>query len=394
MPALAAVPVLAILAIAVLAILLLLAWEQFANAVSQLVPSWHLPGLGNLRGWITGHIADAYHGVAGYLDKYVAPLVHFISSPFVVITALVNELGALDHSLYSFTARVVTITVPRAVAVLRGEARALENRVRSYALSLQRAAMAYALTEARAVESEAHAWVLQARADAVRLVDAAEAYARAGDLAVAAEALHLVGDARTFAAQLYQQGLAFARAEVAAAESAAGALFRQAESDLVLTLRKAESYADAAAQAAASAALAGLAGVLVTDLDQLWPAVPAVIDDVIDVAAGAFTDVVDDLRGLSRDLPAGLPAAIALSLGIAVPLLRLAKDCTIPNCRNLSQFGREIQDLFSLVEDGALLALLTAAATDPEGAADEVQNTLAGGMTTLANGFADLIGVR
>lgn len=393
MPALAAVPALAILAIAGLALLLLLAWQQFANAVAKLVPSWHIPGLGNIRGWITDHIADAYRDVAGYLDKYVAPMTHFIGSPFVVITALVNELGAVDHSLYNFTVRVITVSIPRAAAVLRSEARALENRLKLYALGLQHAAMVYALTEARAVESEARTWVAQARAEAVRLADAAEVYARAGDLIVAAQALRLVGDARAFAGQLYQQGVAFTRAEVAAAESAAAALFRQAESDVVLNLHRAESYAVAAAQAAASAALADLTGVLVTDLDQLWPAVPAVIDDVIDVAAGAFTDVVDDLRGLARDVPASVPAAIAAALGIAIPLLRLAKDCTIPNCRNLSQVGRDLQELFGLVEDGALLALLAAVAADPEGAADAATTELAGGMTALANEFADLIGV-
>lgn len=371
-----AVPAVAVLVIAGLALLLLLAWQQFADAVSKLIPSWHIPGLGNIRGWITDHIADAFHDVAGYLDKWIVPMVQFIGSPFVVLAALINETGALAHSLYDYTSRVITVTIPRAVAVLRTEAAALEARVKGYALTLQHAALAYALAQARAVETEARTWALDARADAVRLFDTAEADTIARVAAADAAAVRLFGDAKAFADQLYRDGAAFTRAEVAAAESAAAALFRQAETDVLLGIKRAEAYADAAAIAAASTAIAGLTGVLVTDLDQLWPAVDTAIGDVIDVAAGGFTDVVSDLQNLARDVPGSLPAAIAASLAVAVPLLRLAKDCTIPNCRNLSQVGRDLQELFGAVETGALLALVGEAARNPEGTADVLTGTL------------------
>jgi len=393
MPVLA-IPAAAVLIIAGLALLILLAWQQFANALSKLIPSWHIPGFGSLRGWITDHIADAYHEVAGYLDKYIDPAVKFVTSPFVVIMALVNEMGALDHALFNFGVRIVTVTIPRAVAVLRREAAALELRVKAYALTLRAEAELYAHAQALLVEAEARTFALAARADAVRLFTVAESDARGFALAARADAVRLFDDARAFSARLYDDGTAYTRAQVAAATATAAGLFRQAEADVILRLGQAEAYADKAATAAASAALAGLAGQLATDLDQLWPAVPAVIDDVIDVADGAFTDVLSDLRGISRAVPGSLPAAIAVSLGIAVPLLRLAKDCTIPNCRNLSQVGRDLQSLFDLVEDGALLALLAAAATDPEGAATDALSGLAGPMTGLADEFADLIGVR
>lgn len=370
------IPAGAVLIAALFALLLLLCWDQFAKALAALVPSWHLPGTGSIRDWITGHIHEAYSSVAGYLDKYVSPLTKFIVAPVVVLTGLFNEAGALDHALFDFGVRIIKVTVPRAVAVLRGEAAALERRVKAYALILKAESMVYAHGQALWALAQATDLYREARALSVALYNQSSAFTRTEVALAEAAAVTLYHDARAFSTALYNQSTAFTRSEIAGARADAAALFRQAQATVELRFGQAEAYAEAAAAAAASAAVAGLTGALVTDLDVLWPVAVGAIDDVIDVAEGAFTDAVSDLRGLAREIPDSLPAAIATSIAVAIPLLRLAKDCTIPNCRNLSQVGRDFQALFGAFEAGGLLALVAAAARDPEGTAHLLNDTL------------------
>lgn len=386
------IPAGAVIILALFALLLLLAWDQFARAVSALAPSWHIPGAGSLRGWILDHIHDAYNTVAGYLDRYVAPLTRFVVAPVVVLTSLFNEAGALDRALYNFGVRIVTVTVPRAVAVLRSEAAALERRVRAYALTLKAEAQVYAHGQALWSLAQSTLLYQQARGFTVTLYNQSTAFTRAEVAQAEAVAAGFYHDSRVFAAGLYDQSVAFTRAQIGAAEAHAAVLFGQAAHTIEVRFGEAEAYAKTAADAAATAAVAGLTGALITDLDQLWPVAVGAIDDVIDVADGAFADVLSDLRGISRAVPTSLPGAIAGTLGIALPLIKLARDCTIPNCRNLSQVGRDLQSLFGLVETGGFLALVAAAARDPERTADALEGTLGPVLRAAADQAEHMIG--
>jgi hypothetical protein len=342
MPVLA-VPVAILVIAGLFAICLLLAYEQGAKWVSYVVPSWHIPGLGSLRGWIQSHLRDGYNALAGYLDGYVHNLVAMVTHPVIFLRALFTMLTTTLASTHILLWAILNHTVPVAMSELRKFASATSALVQAQALSWYHLGLKYSSDLASYVLGAALAEVAHLRADALNWYHLGLKYTQ----------------------DLGSYVLATALAEVAAAKADALRWSQQALTD-------AEQFA----KAETTAALSGLTGALITDIEHSWPAVIAGIDGVIDVADGAFTDVVDDLRAIGRDLPDSLPGAIAATTAIAIPLLRLARDCTMPNCRNLSQVGRDLQSLFGALETGGLLTLLFEAARDPAGTARVVSDTL------------------
>lgn len=393
MPVLA-VPAATVVIIGLIAILLLLGWELFTKAVTHVVPAWHIPGLGSLRGWIESHLHDGLNALAGYFDTYVHGLTATILAPVVLLrtflTGITKGLGA-THLLFW---AILNHTIPVAKSELRKFAVSLVAGIEAKALNWYHSSLKFA--------SDLGSYVLTAALTRIAFVEAqALSWYHTGlhyaeDLAsfVLHAALAEVAAARAEALNFYHLSLHYAQDLAGYVQSQAVGLFHTAMVTIETRYQQALAFAAGAAKAEATAVLHGLNGALITDIEHAWPIVIAGIDDVIDAAAGEFTDIVDDLKGISRSLPRDLPAAIAATTAIAIPLLRLAKDCTMPNCRNLSQVGRDLQALFTVIESGALIAVLAEAASNPAGLADIIRSTLGPLVDTAVSATKSEVGVN
>ncbi len=113
----------------------------------------------------------------------------------------------------------------------------------------------------------------------------------------------------------------------------------------------------------------------------------------VGVAATDFPDITAWLKGISTTAATDIAGVTALSVATAGTLARYLERCGMPNCRNLSKIGRDLQDLFALIEGGSFLALIAYMISDPEGAAREAQSVLGPVVDDIGNGIRDLIGV-
>lgn len=388
-----AIPVVAILVVALLAVLLLLAVEQFGKALAAIMPGFHIPGVGSIRSWITAHISEAISSISSYLDSYVHPLSVFISSHFTVFRTFLSLLSDLALDTHTALYGLAAHTVPMALSHAKQYAIGLVNAAEAKALSLYHSSLTYAHDLANYVLGQALAQIAYVEIQAALHYHLSLTYARDlvnYALGVTGSAIAAV-DAR--ATGLYHLSLAYAHDLAGAVENNTIALYHSASVALENRYQQALAFASAVAKAESTAVVNGLNSALVTDIEHAWPLVIAGIDDVIDVAGADFPDVVADLRGLARSLPRDLPTAIAMSTAIAIPLLRLAKDCTMPNCRNLSQVGRDLQELFGLLQTGGLLLLVGEAAHSPANVAHDIVRVLHPVIVDMQSLAKEMLGV-
>ena len=188
-----------------------------------------------------------------------------------------------------------------------------------------------------------------------------------------------------------------ASAAIASAESTAIAhadgLFNAAESDI--------QNVAAGAAAALSSTAAGIAGSIYTDLDNVasgalagaWPDAAGDIGALRNVLGGDFPDIQALLPWLAGAGAAGLSGVLFRSLAGTAAITRLADDCIVPNCRNLSQFGQDLQGLIGDIPAAAMLAWFIFLVTDPAGWAADTEAVASGVADTATTAARTLLGV-
>jgi hypothetical protein len=156
------------------------------------------------------------------------------------------------------------------------------------------------------------------------------------------------------------------------------------------TLRAAEQVAARDAEAAAHLLDTGAASVAAHAIGGLLTDVETLGRDM----AGGF----DDVREAIADIPAAVPADIAAALATGAlatrALTRLARDCTVPNCRTVNGAKGFLESLLSGVELDAFIALVAALAADPAQAAqrmDEWFGPVAREAETIGKGLLGLV---
>jgi hypothetical protein len=114
--------------------------------------------------------------------------------------------------------------------------------------------------------------------------------------------------------------------------------------------------------------------------------------------AGATTAAGADLPGLTgliRAVPTAAPTtleqAAADPLAITRVLTRAMTDCTIPNCRNLSKYGRDLHGLGDLLSAAGLLAFLAYAVHNPKPAADDTWAVLGPIVDGVGHAVRDVV---
>jgi hypothetical protein len=358
---------LVVVVVAVLGILLIHASQQFTRAVSGMMPDWHIPGLGSIRGWVAG-ATDAFNrqvlGVFAYaldplaqllqvpvrwLQKHLTGWLHAAAGALTVLTYLRTALipfvlnKAIGYALTLYHAALAALVAARA------ELTALINYVQAHAIALISAVELRLLSAITAARAELTALINYVQAHAITLISAVESRLLSAIVAARAELTALIN---------YVQAHAIAYTNAVAA-----ALSTEIAGVRAWLI----AYCDATVARVVNAAIANEHILLGQALAIAWPRALTEIDAVIATADKDFADALANLRSL-RGLSLANPFAVVGALvGVVTALLRFTRDCTIPNCRNLSQVGRDLQELFSLVEGDIIIGLLAAAAKDPGG---------------------------
>lgn len=390
-----AAPALIAVLIALMACLLIYALIVFGKALAQIFPSSIGISVASIhpRAWVLAGVDALQAGLAWIIGDVIRPMVNFVLGP---VMAVVNFVESVDHAISEAASGfewLVTAELPQLVADLRNLISAVETSVKRVALALYHDAVALlSAVETRllslisAVETRALAYAHSLYADAIGELSAVETRLMAE---ISSVETHLQDEAAAVV-KLAEAGL------IKDIDNLAGTV----QADLTKALAAAGSQAAgalSAAEAYATTAAAQAVGVLTTDVDAvLAPAVTGVIDDVgslVGTLGTDFPDVQSILRDLDLTKIGSLAGGLLGALTITRALTRLAEDCTVPNCRNLSQYGRDLQALLDLAGGAAFLALLASWIRDPADGAREVQDVLGAPAQAVIGQFRDLVGV-
>lgn len=371
---------------AIACLLLILAFIYFARTVAGLIPT-NIPYVGS---WLRNEIlllADgAQLGLQALYDDALKPAVNFVLSPIRAIEGTWDQITANFAAIFGRLYTIAAVTVPalltyaqlQALTVLV-EARlefnalfgALDNKinaVETYIFTVTSAEVAAVDGKIDAVEN----YIFEVTTNEISQVTT---YAQG-----------LYNDAVTYSRQLAVTATAYADGLFSQVISYADTLVGDVRADIAVDFASLESYADTAARMAAAAAI----GVLTTDIDtavaSVWPDVVAGATAVEGVIGLDLPDILAGLKGIDLTKPLDVAGTIAASLAISVPILKYMEQCGIPNCKNLSQYGRDLQALLGLVEDVSFIGMFVELAHNPsQGAADirAVFDPIASATTSL-----------
>lgn len=355
---------------ALLALLVLYGIAVLARSVGNLVPNWHIPGLGNIRSFVIGAANSAIHALTGWLENAVGAAANFVLAPWHVMSQLYGKIVSLLNSLYA------------TLVNLYSYARHIYDLAAAYAHKLYDTAIGYALTLYH-----------QSLAYAARLAGLGKVFAHGLYILALAAITEAYAAATAWATKLYGLALHASADAYSAATAYAAKLYDLASAESLRLYHQALRYAEAVAATSATAAV----GVLATDIVHVgqveWVKIRDEVKALEGVLAADLPDIGAAVRAIDTDLPLDVAAVITGVLAIDIPVLRFLRECGVPNCKNLGKFGRDLTGLFGVVEGAALLAFLAAMIRDPHGAAAETVDTLDGVFTATVHAFEDLVGV-
>lgn len=391
MPIVAA-PALIAVAAALLALLLLYGIKYLVQALASLFPS-NVPILSTIHNLFIAMGSAAMAVVQWIMADVIRPVINFVLAP---VFAILNWLGNLETAVRVFSDQItwlISTGIPQLAkdlrALIASHVAALITRIgnlRDFVVSHVAAATAALagklLDHIHYVRDLALTGIAAAKALAHNLHDDLQSWATA---AIAASAAAL-GD-RIHQLRVDAMGaIAAVKATISSELSVAEGYTDTAVSDAIKAMQHATSVA--------------VAGVIQTvDVDTVAPlaaAWPGVIDTVTGLEGVIGTDLPDigaAIRAIPRAIPTDLTGAMAIVGAISIPMLRYMEQCGIPNCRNLSAFGRALQDLLAVVEGGAFVALLAELVADPIGMAHAVDDVLGPIARGAADSARSLLGV-
>lgn len=387
-----AIPGLAAVAAAILAVIVIFAITVFAKAIAGLIPS-DIPILSTLHRLILVIADVGSAAVQWVMADVVRPFINVITGPIVGFIRLLAALQHFASSMASSWVWLIQTAIPRLITKLEAFARAVAHTAEVYAVSLVHHLATAVLHDIDLAKNYAKALVHGLAAAVLHDIALARAYALFLTHTLAADVTKDLGI-------IYHDAVAISRAGDAALGRALHNLegtvagitatsIGLVDAGVARAIKVAEGYA---ADAAANA-------IHVVDVEAaaaLAPAFPGIIDDIDKLIGVIGTDLPDigaAARAIPRTIPGDLVGALSFAGALSIPMIRFMEQCGVPNCRNLSQYGRELRDLLGALEDGSLIAFLAMLCTDPQGAADVVTNDLAPIIDGAVGAARDLLGV-
>jgi hypothetical protein len=354
---------------------------------APVIGSWISRDIG---GWLND-ARNATLKAAGATWGFAVHLFDWVGRFFVTMfKAIGGTFAAFGETVW----HIATVQIP-----------AVENRAAGYAMKLYDQANAYVVAVEHTVESDILRVEVAVTAKAVSLFQSALAYAQAGlatlrsDVtaglaAVEATAANDVLNASTVLSADIAAAERTAAADVAALAATTAAGLAQAGRDITAGV--------ATAEAVAAARLDAVRGVIYTDLDTwgtdaLKVAWPDASGDIaaLRLALGAdFPDIAGLLDALAGAGALGLIGTLIRSMATSQAITKLATDCIVPNCRNLSGFGKDLQELLGVVSGASFLAWLVFTIAEPAAAARDTETVIHGLVDGTVTAARDLFGVR
>jgi hypothetical protein len=378
---------------ALLAILLIGGYLLLRAMLTNSLPDVSFPLIGNLRN-LAAKAFDAFvSGVESAWEVWGDAAGWLIAAPAAFVQHVVS--GAIDvgENIAWKIEQVIRVDLPGFLSTALQFAQSVESTVQAAIVNALSAAYSFTQEVENAVEADLHV----AEATLAGAISTAENAATdlfnelSRDVTNAIQVA--LSDAYTFTTEVERtvEGdiaalAATAEAAVHEAETLATALAGQA-------LATAEAYAVNAAATAADDATEALNLAAHVSVGAVWQGIITDVQDVITTADQDFADVVTDLQSIATSVPIDIAGAIAATAAITAPLLKLAKDCTIPNCRNLSGLGQLLADLFSDATDVALAALIVEMVDSPTQAAQDISDVLGPVASGVIDGARSLVGV-
>lgn len=380
---------------ALVALAFLMAYGQFRDVIHDRL---HFDvGIGpfsvDLFGWVVDAVDYLYAVILAVVDDWTHPLVNFILSPVAAIentfTATRNAIAQLSSAVYGLSLGALPLALNQAVDIGNTGFLYLISQIEQLAQD----------TLARYYNTiGVFSNIVNISYGALQIVDVhlqAEIDAITGGAAI--DVGTVTNIATNAAGAVVSAAIGPLRdlidTDYANAISNAANLFQHAELDIASAVATAETYTDAA--------IAGIGGIDITDIDAeivagltaIWPDIAAVIPELEGVIGTGDIDILDALGRIDWTIPANL-AAVASLVGVTtLTMARFLRDCGVPNCKNLSALGNDLQSLFGLVGDAAFLAFIVGLIHDPEGAADTVASTVGGVIGEAVDLTRNLVGI-
>lgn len=364
------------LAIAIVALLLTLALSQLVTWLSYVFPNFHVPVLGSLRGQILNAIRGSISLVTRAAQGSFAFMIHVLMDPVSFFMHFINSINAVFSELIASINWVRHTLVPGLISTARRDLSAATTAVQHEAEHLYNLSIGAVNTAVQTSEHYADKVSSAVQGEAEHLYNLSIAYVDnsiigiEGDLAAAVTKVESYADTaasavRSEAEHLYNLAVGSGQDAATAALNAANGAIGQVARD-----------AQTAANLAAAAALTTLEGEAARALAGVWPDVSAAAQGVISTAGTDFAGAISDIKAIDWTKTVDIAGSIAGTAAIAASMAKLAEQCVIPNCRNLSGIGRELQQILGAVEGAGFLAFITEMLTNPAGAATEARDIL------------------
>ncbi len=316
--------------------------EEAATATGLLawVARWGRLGVG-LSGLLLGS-----HPHEPSLNNAIGPVGAFLRAPAVVMHDMFDQAIDLAQASYN------------TIGALKARAHAETVGVLHSAQHLYNLARADATVKSAKVLREAQHLYNLANANTATRVAREGSVRATGDRTVLGQAQHLYN---------------LARAYTASRVTAETRLRERADSQLLSRMTAGDKadrvYADTVSTRAAARAVGKLDSETTADYASSWAGIRSDLDAATLAAGVGLPSITALIKRVPVEAPTTLPGAAADVGALTRVMTRSLADCVIPNCRNLSKYGRDLHGLGELLGGAGFLAFLVWAVEHPETAA-------------------------
>ncbi len=375
MPFLLAIPAVDAVLLAMICLMMLLAFDPFRHLLSGLLSK--LPVIGSaVASWVDNAITDVWSTIAAWLGSFVNGFVDVINALWRPLAAIVLQLEYMFESVFFQLRNIIQNTIPSAVDfVLTAAAEAIDTVKATLSATITTVYDDLATAVAQAI-SWAQGVFLQLGTEIVDVYNTLQ------------HAISFVGnDIVAWVQTTLSSAISTIYGTVNELISWATQSFATIAAEVSTALGDVTSWV-----AGEVAALSGMIATAVTDIEQwvqqlLTTGISVPLSQIWDRVAqpaqalqGSITAEYPDIASLNPAIPSTVPLDLASALAgiaaITVPLTEFVNECGMPMCKNLSQYGKDLSELETVVGSGLLLAFVVAAATDPQGISKVFNDTV------------------